>query len=178
MGNTEAIPPSARCELHLIFEAAAWQGLDFDCQKEAWEAAEKTLLATGIYNYACKVEIALLLADDERLQQLNRDFRSVDRPTNVLSFPFHVLSPLHLEDIPDKNHIFLGDVAISWQRIQEESMAQNKKIRAHFIHMIVHSILHLIGYDHETSDADAEQMENLEIKILQQLEIDNPYIIK
>jgi probable rRNA maturation factor len=178
MSNTEIAPPSARCELHVIFESSAWQSLDFDCQQEALKAAEQTLLATDIYNYTRKVEIALLLADDERLQQLNSDFRNVNKPTNVLSFPFQVLNPLHLEDIIDKEHLFLGDVAISWQRILEESIAQNKELQAHFVHMVVHSVLHLIGYDHETSDADAHRMESLEIEILKQLKIDNPYIIK
>lgn len=73
-----------------------------------------------------------------------------------------------------QNHCFLGDIVIAYETVKKESLAQKKKFRDHLTHLILHSILHLIGYDHEEKKM-AEKMENLEIKILKKLKIKNPY---
>jgi len=101
-------------------------------------------------------ELSILLTNDDHIQQLNRDFRDKDKPTNVLSFP---------NDEGD----YLGDIAISFQTIEKEAIEQNKDIYHHFTHMVIHGILHLKGYDHET-DIDAEEMEAIEMKILADME--------
>ena len=108
------------------------------------------------------LEISVVFADMEEIQDLNRRFRNVDKPTNVLSFP--------------NDGIFLGDIVLCYDVIRKEALEQNKMFDSHMIHLVVHSILHLLGYDH-ISDDEAEEMEALEIKILDEVfGIANPYL--
>lgn len=107
-------------------------------------------------------EMSIMLTNDNHIQQLNNDFRNKDKPTNVLSFP------------ADEDS-YLGDIAISLETIEKEALEQEKDFYHHFIHMLVHGILHLKGYDHLT-DEEAEEMETIEIKILADMGIKNPYI--
>ncbi len=108
-------------------------------------------------------EISILLADDVKIQQLNKTYRGKDKPTNVLSFPAE-----------EDNAGMLGDVILAYDTIQRESAEQNKTFEDHCKHLLVHGILHLLGYDHE-EDAEAEEMENTEITILKTLGVKNPY---
>ncbi len=105
---------------------------------------------------------SLLLTNDGHIQQLNRNFRNKDKPTNVLSFP-------------DGENDYLGDIAISLETITKEAKEQDKDFYHHFAHMVIHGLLHLKGHDHE-NDAEAEKMESLEVKILADIGIKNPYI--
>ncbi len=107
--------------------------------------------------------LSILLTNDKNIQQLNKDFRDKDKPTNVLSFP------------ADDDGDYMGDIAVAFETIQREAVEQDKSFNHHFIHMLIHGILHLDGYDHETNE-DAEEMEALEIKILADMGIKNPYI--
>lgn len=111
-------------------------------------------------------EITIRLVDDEEIQQLNKDYREKDKPTNVLSFPFE--SPPGVE-IP-----LLGDLIISVPYVNAEAEEQGKSTEAHWAHMVLHGCLHLLGYDHITTE-DAEEMEALEIKILAEWGFNNPY---
>ena len=133
----------------------------------------------GLDKYASTIEVSLLLTDDEELQRLNREFRHQDKPTNVLSFPAHDLKEGELQEIPHHtdNSLFIGDIAISYQRIYEESIEQHKSFKEHFAHIIVHSVLHLSGYDH-IHDEEAEKMEKLEASILAVIGIKNPYALE
>lgn len=112
------------------------------------------------------VEISLVLADDQFIQGLNRDYRDKDKPTNVLSFP--------QDPEPDSAMINLGDVIMAHETIIKESKTQKKSFAEHVTHLVVHGILHLLEYDHET-DEEAKEMETLEIRILERLDIKNPY---
>lgn len=105
----------------------------------------------------------LLLADDARLQDLNRRYRGLDKPTNVLSFPSG-----------GAQDGFLGDIAIAFETCQIEAEAQGIAFRDHVAHLIVHGLLHLAGHDHE-EDLEAERMESLETAILARLGIADPY---
>ncbi|MEW8028605.1 MAG: rRNA maturation RNase YbeY [Candidatus Thiodiazotropha sp.] len=112
------------------------------------------------------VEMVIRLVDEEESRQLNRDFRGQDKATNVLSFPFEapVEVPLPL----------LGDLVICVQVVAREALEQGKDLHAHWAHMVVHGVLHLLGYDHQ-SDTEAEQMERLERDILLSLHFSDPY---
>ena len=111
-------------------------------------------------------EITIRIVDEQESQQLNNTYRHKDKPTNVLSFPFE--SPIEIE-VP-----LLGDLIICKQVVEAEAKEQDKSLTSHWAHMIVHGCLHLLGYDH-ILDEEAEEMENIEIDIMQQLGFDNPY---
>lgn len=122
-----------------------------------------------------KFELSILLTDEERMQQLNGEFRNKLKPTNVLSFPDIELSPQGLLEFePDLNYMYLGDIAFGYQTIEKEAVAFEKSFQDYFTHLLVHSILHLIGFDHE-HDKDAKIMESLETTILKDFDITNIY---
>ena len=133
---------------------------------------------TNFLKYAHHVEAAVLLTDDEELQRLNHEFRHKDKPTNVLSFPMHMFYDGDFSGVlpHDGEHCFLGDIAISYQRIHDESIEQVKTFKEHFTHILVHAFLHLLGYDHIEDEA-AEQMEKIEIAIMHSMGFKDPYNI-
>ncbi len=117
-------------------------------------------------------EVGIACVDNDESHKLNLQYRGKDKPTNVLSFP---------SDLPDEMAQILdtfpiGDLVISIPVVLQEAIEQNKAPIEHFTHMLVHGTLHLMGYDHETSDEDAEEMEALEIEILAKLGFKNPYL--
>lgn len=119
-----------------------------------------------------KVEISIVFTNDKNIKKLNKQFRNINKATNVLSFPIYEKE--FFNAIETENYIVMGDIVLSLETIKKESLEQNKTFINHLTHLIIHSILHLFGYDH-ISDSDAEKMENLEIKILKRLNIENPY---
>lgn len=118
-------------------------------------------------------EISLLLSTDDHVKGLNRDYRGRDKATNVLSFPA-LESPKAGEIICEPGPLHLGDVVMAYGVVEREASDQNIDFKDHFIHLLIHGGLHLIGYDHE-DDQEAEEMESLEIKILDEFQIANPY---
>jgi len=115
-----------------------------------------------------QAEISLLLTDDAHQQALNLQWRRQDKSTNVLSFPGGD-QYAH----PDQA-VMLGDVSLAYETCFQESLDQSKSFSHHVSHLLVHGMLHLLGYDHEI-EAEAEEMESMEIEILQGLGIENPY---
>lgn len=107
-------------------------------------------------------ELSIVLSDDAQVQQLNRDFRQKDSPTNVLSFPMPADTGL------------MGDVVFARETLSREAADQGKRFEDHFVHLLIHGVLHLQGFDHQT-DADADAMEAREVRALARLSIDNPY---
>lgn len=119
-------------------------------------------------------EIGIACVDNDESHKLNLEYRGKDKPTNVLSFP---------SDLPDEmaqilDSLPIGDLVICIPVVLQEAIEQQKTPIEHFTHMLVHGTLHLMGYDHETSDEDAEEMEALEIDILKKLGFENPYTMK
>ena len=126
-----------------------------------------------------ELELAVLLVSDPQIQKINFEFRQKNKSTNVLSFSSldeNLVRKIGIKKaVEPHNYLFLGDIVISYQTVRKESLAQKKKFREHLTHLILHSILHLIGYDHE-DEKMATDMETLEIKILKKIGISNPYI--
>lgn len=152
--------------------------VDVLIKAEPWAAAGLSDLAPRAFDAVTAhfgwpkehYSLAVLGCDDARVAALNRDFRGKDQPTNVLSWPSVALDqPV---PVPDWNE--LGDLALAYQTCAQEAKAQDKSFDAHVLHLLVHGILHLLGYDHVTS-ADAELMEETEILILAKIGVANPY---
>jgi probable rRNA maturation factor len=118
-----------------------------------------------------EAELAVMLTDDTGIRTLNQNWRGIDKPTNVLSFP--ALAPTGPAG-PDDAPRMLGDIAIAYETTRTEADDEQKPFAHHLSHLAVHGFLHLIGYDHEKDD-DAEAMESLESEILAQLGIPDPY---
>jgi len=118
-----------------------------------------------------ETELAIMLTDDAGIRTLNSNWRGIDKPTNVLSFP--ALPPSGPRG-PDDAPRMLGDIAIAYETTRSEADEEQKPFDHHLSHLAVHGFLHLIGYDHEKDD-DAEAMEALEREILSQLGIPDPY---
>jgi probable rRNA maturation factor len=107
-------------------------------------------------------ELSVVLSDDAQVRALNREFRQKDAPTNVLSFPMPLDTGL------------MGDVILARETIAREAADQGKVFADHFVHLLIHGVLHLQGFDHQ-NDADAADMEAREVRALARLSIDNPY---
>lgn len=116
------------------------------------------------------LEVSIVLANDDLLHVMNREYREKDKPTNVLTF-----ASIDSDEHQHGNEFHLGDVMLSFQTLERESEEQEKFLNDHFCHLLVHGTLHLLGYDH-IEESDANTMETLEIRILEKLGIQNPYI--
>src|SRR3990167_1577278 len=114
-------------------------------------------------------ELTLRIVDREEMSVLNSVYRHQSGPTNVLSFPFDLKEDVIQLDIP-----LLGDIIICAPIVNQEARDQHKANHAHWAHMVIHGIFHLLGYDHETNQ-EAIIMETLEIETLQALGFTNPY---
>jgi probable rRNA maturation factor len=117
--------------------------------------------------------VSLLLANDAAMRKLNRDFRGIDKPTNVLSFPQFEPSELPKKG-KTKQIASMGDIIMGYQYVGAEAKKDNKILINHVIHLLIHGILHLFGYDHGLP-AEAARMEGLEKKIMAELKLPDPY---
>ncbi|MBT5286619.1 MAG: rRNA maturation RNase YbeY [Candidatus Thioglobus sp.] len=113
-----------------------------------------------------KSELLIRIVGKVEIQNLNKTYRDKDQPTNVLSFPSDL--PIEIDEM------ILGDIVICTSVVANEAKLQNKTFEHHLIHMAIHGTLHLLGYDH-VEPMDAQKMESLEIKILEKMQINNPY---
>ena len=164
-----------KIDLGLIIEHKPWKMEPFAKKKVISHIISETLNASPAFQNIKDLEIAVLLTNDEKMQQLNGEFRDKNKPTNVLSFPDVEIKPNDLlEFLESKEYIYIGDIAIGYDIVKLEAIDANVTMRDHFIHLLVHGILHVIGYDH-MNDMDEKEMMDLEIQILQKLEIASPY---
>ena len=164
------MPLSNKPETEVLVTADCWQrenGTEAVIHRAIEAAAAMVDAETS------DTELAIMLTDDDGIRTLNKNWRGIDKPTNVLSFP--ALQPTGPRD--DDAPRMLGDIAIAYQTTRAEADAERKPFENHLSHLAVHGFLHLVGYDHE-KDGDAEIMEELERKILAQLGIPDPYAIE
>lgn len=150
----------ANCHIDILVEDDAWNVFQAGVLLEQAVLYGLDYMDLADQNH----ELSVVLTNDQNIKALNRDYRAKDRPTNVLSFPQY-------------DEVVLGDIVISFQTIEREAKEQGKTLEDHFQHMVVHSLLHLLGYDHIEED-DAQDMEELEINILAKLNVKNPYVLE
>lgn len=155
----------------LIIEDDRWRELGLQALAERSVTATLTHLDLAPEDW----EISLLACDDARIAALNGDFRAKPRPTNVLSWPSEERANPGNKPNPPTGDPELGDIAIAYETCMAEAADGDKPPEDHVTHLIVHGVLHLLGYDHE-NDSDADLMESTEIAILGKLGVPNPYI--
>lgn len=155
----------------LVIEDDRWAALNMEALAE--QAARAAL---GIAGVSPEYEICVMACDDARIAELNSEFREKPTATNVLSWPAFELSPEVEGGRPTAPppSDSLGDIAIAYETCEREAAEKGITMQAHVTHLIVHGCLHLLGYDHET-DKDATLMEELEVKALASMGVDNPY---
>lgn len=160
-----------------VIEDPRWEG--FGLAAVAEKAAGAALAALGLPLRG--FQISLMGCDDARIAALNSDFRGKPAPTNVLSWPSEERGADVLGDTPtlpdpgpEDDPEPLGDIAISWDTCAREAAEQDKPVSDHVTHLIVHAVLHLLGYDH-IEDEDAILMEATEVRILASLGVCDPY---
>ncbi len=157
---------------------------DWDSRTDWHALAEKAARAAvacsrygALLDSALGVEISIKFTGDSEVQALNASYRSVDKPTNVLSFP--MVEPELLDALveADRGEILLGDLALAYGVCAREAAAKHIAIDVHAAHLVVHGVLHLLGYDHESGDEDAEAMEALEQQALAAIGVSDPYAV-
>jgi probable rRNA maturation factor len=159
------LPASLWLSLDILNEAGVWSrlpGLD----RLILEAGQ-ALAAHPRFAAHRQAEACVALSDDRTVQELNARFRGKDKPTNVLSFPY-LAAP---GEPVDAN---LGDIVLAHETVWREADEQGVSVAHHLQHLVVHGLLHLLGLDHET-EADAEEMEAIEVEVLAGLGVKNPY---
>ncbi len=124
-----------------------------------------------------KIEISVTLTNDNAMKKINCEWRGKNKPTNVLSFPqIDIMQDGFKREhvVGKKSTLLLGDVVLSFETIHREAKAEQKTLKAHVSHMVIHGVLHLLGYDHMNAK-DAKRMEKLECDILAGLGYPDPY---
>ncbi len=151
-------------------EAIDWTALADRAARAALAQSSQSELTTGPF----QAELSVKLSDDAEVQQLNAAYRGKDKPTNVLSFPMIQTDLLGSLAGTDDGEVLLGDIILARETCLREAEERRISLADHATHLIIHGTLHLIGYDHE-SDAEAEDMEALEIRALETLGLADPY---
>ncbi len=162
------MPTAATPEADILIAAPCWQ----DAQDAEAVVRRAITTAAGMVELPDgPSEVAVMLTDDDGVRTLNRDWRGLDKPTNVLSFP----AAWQDDGAPETGapHM-LGDIAIAYQTTRREAESEDKPFANHLSHLTVHGFLHLLGYNHMTDD-EAAVMEGLERDILARLGIPDPY---
>lgn len=157
------MPSIAPLTADILVNAACWQ-----TEPDAEALVQRAIGAAAqhLQPSAEAAEVAIVLTDDSGIRTLNRDWRGIDKPTNVLSFP--------AAQAPGATPRMLGDIAIAYETTRREAEDEQKPFAHHLSHLAVHGFLHLVGHDHDNDD-DAERMEELERTILASLGIPDPY---
>ena len=168
-----------RIILNVTVNNPLWlDAVDFDALKVAEDLKNLTFeymanseheLLSGDKSYYLNV----CLSDDAEVHQLNKEFRGMDKPTNVLSFA-NVDDDEFWAEYEESNELELGDIILAYETLQNEANIKGISIYAHYGHLLVHGFLHLLGFDHQ-DDAEAEEMEDIETDILAMYSIENPY---
>ncbi|MCY4030989.1 MAG: rRNA maturation RNase YbeY [Hyphomicrobiales bacterium] len=167
---TKTEPP----DIDILVRAGDWGWIDETRLRQAalfaWEAANAADADAGTdagWNDAEAVDLAIVLGDDALLREMNGKFRKRDEPTDILSFPAQCFADARYQ---------LGDVVLSEQGVLRGAKTRRRNKHDHLLHLVVHGVLHLCGYEHELKQ-QAERMESLEIKTLARMSINNPYTL-
>ncbi|MBT5072905.1 MAG: rRNA maturation RNase YbeY [Kordiimonadaceae bacterium] len=174
-----ALPDGLLLEISIDFES--WQETLLNYQELATKAIEQITKnvneGKALQNFS-HLELSIVLCDDALIHKLNNDYRMQNKPTNVLSFPGLTAEQIDEYLIggkgPPEGPYSLGEIYIAYETIVQEAQVSDIKVENHFTHLIIHGVLHLLGFDH-VEDAQADEMERIETKLLGYLGVDDPY---
>ncbi|OEJ64319.1 rRNA maturation RNase YbeY [Magnetovibrio blakemorei] len=171
MNPTSHLAPTPDLWIDIAVDAGGWSEAlpDFDKRCRVAITAAVAAGAEVEDEDEAQWEISVLLTNDAAVQVMNKNWRAQDKPTNVLSF-----AAPPSDDLPDGAPMLLGDIVLAFETLVQEAQEQGKPLADHFSHLMVHGMLHLLGFDHE-SEAQAQEMEPLEVSILAGLGISSPY---
>jgi probable rRNA maturation factor len=170
-GEPDSEPPQ-RLSLEVVIESGDWPDA---ARLDALVARTTAVIAAAVglsRHFALPASACVAFSSNAEVHALNAQYRGQDKPTNVLSFPAPPPPPGHR---PDGEALFLGDVVLAAETVAAEARDQGILLEHHIQHLVVHGVLHLLGYDHE-HDSEAEIMEALETRLLADLGVPNPYL--
>jgi probable rRNA maturation factor len=158
--------------INFVFKEKNFKQLDFIKKPFFKNVFKEISNELAFFKKTSEIELTVLFTDDDEMKRLNNEFLSKHKPTNVLSFPDRSLNYKIITSNDFIGYIELGDIAFGYGIIKSESEEYGISFQNHFTHLLVHAILHLLGYDHE-ADSDFEVMKALELKILNKLGVSN-----
>ena len=165
--------------LDVIIEDDAWtESVDFDAVKVAEELKDLTFEYVAdagheLLDMKKTFLVNVCLSNDSEVHRLNKEFRGMDKPTNVLSFA-NIDDDEFWDSLDDNEENELGDIILAFETLCQEADVKHISVYAHYCHLLVHGFLHILGFDHQ-EDKQAEEMENIETEILAAFSIDDPY---
>lgn len=185
--DSPSSPDTPRISIAVTVLTPAWRDSLPEVEPLARRAARAALTAVEAAAVSAReAEVSLVLADDATLGRLNRRYRGIEGPTNVLSFAVSEGAPCESSpsegsasegSAPESNGpLLLGDVVLAYETIRREAAEQGKRFSDHLCHLVVHGVLHLLGHEHG-SEAQATAMERLEIAALAGLGVSDPYVL-
>ena len=167
MKNTNLISNSKKIKLEIIIQnQKLWKDLDNIFCIMVLDLLSKIIEDKN----ERKTSVSILLTDDLYMKEMNKKWRKSEKATNVLSFPVN-------KQIKEEDYFFIGDIVLSYETILSECKFRKKSFKDHFLHLLVHGFLHLLGYNHDNKRNEKE-MEELEVNYLSKLNIKNPYEIR
>ncbi len=163
----------------IVVKSKDWQSIT-NIRSKLRKLSQKIIKRTPLKDFLQaknQLELTITLVNSTQMRKINQQFRNRDKSTNTLSFPAFEANKINFKKLAKtQDYLFIGDILFSLDDLRQEVLASyNKSFDGHLTHLLTHSILHLIGFDH-VNNKDAEQMEELEITILKSLQISNPYV--
>lgn len=171
MNDVNYIAKSDNIMIEFQMECSLWPNLS----DLSIKLSKEVFARFGLNSYAKEIEFCVILTDSKSIRTINKQYRLKDYPTNTISFPaqdikYGDFNNLEIQD----GFLILGDVIFAYEIVKDESEKDNKSFEDHFAHLLIHGLLHLLGYDHKT-DQEALEMESIEVEILAKFNIKSPY---
>lgn len=164
-----------KIDIDIDIQEDSWLKNEIEIESICYKLAEAVFTEVEFSKKVKHIEFSAIFTNNKSIQELNKDYRNKDKPTNVLSFPAEEIDPENFDEVEVfDGYLMLGDIFLAYETIIEEAKNLDKDFKSHFSHLFIHGLLHLLGYNHEDDD-EAQIMEQLEVKILSIFDIESPY---
>jgi probable rRNA maturation factor len=170
----------ARLELDILVDFPAWLAAvptaEALCRRAALAAFDATATAHPQAGAGTEAEASVVLSNDARVKMRNAAWRGKNEATNVLAFPAMDLTEARPQEPQQQPPLMIGDIIVAFETAAAEATLEGKNLSDHLSHLVVHGMLHLLGYDHRTA-IEAEEMESLEVAVLASIGVADPYSV-